>query len=249
MDEEKSTEHEFSAKTCETCTKHMKNGGYCFHLHLEKKPCEMMYDWTPAEWFLKIYHLEKEINHYKECMEPVVGSLQDIVENKQKEYVLVKQRNEQLETKIARIKGICNSYGINGVVNGVIGNPLVLINQILERIKEEAEIGKYNHDCLASLIIDIVEKREVLSNERFGDWFGKSITKRLLDCTGMKKGEHVPCDLIQDLTKKLSAVARLWVIFRDEYKPDGPGGDEMNGLLEQEIKENDDKAMEEMKIS
>ena len=57
-----------------------------------------------------------------------------------------------------------------------------------------------------------------------------------------------PHELIQELKKKLLTIAKLWIIFRDEYNPDGPGADEMNGMLVEEMKKNDDDAMIGLKI-
>jgi len=58
----------------------------------------------------------------------------------------MKTHEEMLEKKLENILYICNSYGINGVVNGIVGDPLVLVNQILARVKEEACLEKNDED-------------------------------------------------------------------------------------------------------
>jgi hypothetical protein len=58
---------EFKVKTCATCADFLKNGGYCYHLHLHKHNCDGN-DWKPAAWFTEIERLRGLLLNDKGCV-------------------------------------------------------------------------------------------------------------------------------------------------------------------------------------
>jgi hypothetical protein len=63
---------------------------------------------------------------------------------------LVDEAN-QVDRKLSNVITICKSYGINGNVNGIIGDPIILVNQILSSILVEAGVKESVGKKLADL--------------------------------------------------------------------------------------------------
>lgn len=132
--------------------------------------------------------MQKEIDEYAAKIESITKQRDDAIALSELEAAMfnekydkeIKKLKDKLDTILDNIVGICNSYGDHGIVNGVIGNPVDLINNLIGSIKEraslDAQLGNAN---LFSIVNDIIEKREAFTNDRFGDWFNKGISWQL----------------------------------------------------------------------